>query len=79
MISKKQEKLDEIKWYIGNEIGRDPCGTFEYCKKCDKSEENPCEKALNKYKESKKNQAKKQTSKRKIGESDFRATVVDKK
>ena len=79
MISRKQEKLDEIKWYIGNEIGCDPCGTFEYCSKCDKSEENPCENALNRFKESKRQKSKSKQSKIKIGNSDFRATVVDKK
>lgn len=76
-ISKKQDKLDEIKWYIGNEIGADPCGTFAYCKFCNKKEENPCEKALNLYKGSK-GKIQNQKSKRKIGDSDFRATIVDK-
>lgn len=76
-ISKKQDKLDEIKWYIGNEIGADPCGTFAYCKFCDKKEENPCEKALDRYKNNKFKPKRSQT-KRKIGNADFRATIVDK-
>ena len=78
-ISKKQEELDEIKWYIGQEIGCDPCGSFEYCKYCNKQEENPCEKALNRYKEKKANAQKRSQSKRKIGNADFRATIVDNK
>ena len=77
-LSKKQKELDQIKWYIGNELGGDPCGTFEYCEYCKKEEENPCEKALKRYKESKRKQ-KKQQSKNQIGNLDFRATVVDKK
>lgn len=77
MVSKKQKKLDEIKWYIGNELGCDPCGTFEYCNKCNKSEENPCEKALNRYKDSQRKKAKRQQNKQIIGGNKFRATVVD--
>lgn len=79
MISKKQEKLDEIKWYIGQELGCDPCGTFEYCGKCNKQEENPCEKALKRYKDCKRKQEKRQQSKTKIGDVNFRATIVDNK
>ena len=79
MVSKKQEKLDEIKWYIGNELGFDPCGTFEYCCKCNKQEENPCEKALKRYKDCKRKQAKRQQSKAQFGETQFRATIVENK
>ena len=79
MISKKQEKLDEIKWYIGNELGFDPCGTFEYCGHCRKDEENPCEKALKRYKDSQRKKASRQKNKLKIGSVKFRATVVEDK
>lgn len=78
-ISKKQEELDEIKWYIGQELGCDPCGTFAYCEKCKKDEENPCEKALKRYKESERKKAKRKQSKQSFGDLNFRATVVDKK
>lgn len=78
-ISKKQEELDEIKWYIGQEIGCDPCGTFAYCAKCKKDEENPCEKALNRYKDSERKKAKRKQSKQTIADMQFRATVVDNK
>lgn len=77
-ISKKQDELDEIKWKIGQELGCDPCGTFAYCKYCDKKKENPCENALNNYKKNLAKNAKSSQSKRKIGNADFRATVVDK-
>ena len=78
-ISKKQEELDEIKWYIGKELGCDPCGTFAYCSKCKKDEENPCEKALKRYKDSERKKAKRKKSKQTFGDMQFRATVVDKK
>lgn len=78
-ISKKQEELDEIKWYIGQELGCDPCGTFAYCSKCKKDEENPCEKALKRYKESERKKTKRKQSKQTFGDRSFRATVVDKK
>lgn len=78
-ISKKQDKLDEIKWYIGQELGSDPCGTFAYCVKCKKDEENPCEKALKRYKDSEQKKAKRKQSKETFDNMQFRATVIDKK
>ncbi len=47
-ITKKQKELDEIKWLKSIELGADACGTFDYCAKCNKSLENPCEKAYKK-------------------------------
>ncbi len=44
-ITKKQQELDVAKWIKSEEIGADACGTFDYCAKCDKSLENPCDKA----------------------------------
>ena len=44
-ISKKQSELDRIKWEKSEEMGKDACGTFDYCVKCDKEKENPCDKA----------------------------------
>ena len=44
-VSKKQQELDLLKWKKSEEIGADACGTFDYCVKCDKKKENPCEKA----------------------------------
>lgn len=46
MITKKQKELDVIKWLKSEETGADACGTFGYCVKCDKSLENPCDKAF---------------------------------
>lgn len=78
-ISKKQEELDEIKWYMGQELGCDPCGTFAYCVKCKKDEENPCEKALKRYKDSERKKTKRKQSKQALGNMQFRATIVDEK
>lgn len=75
--SKKQEELDEIKWYLGQELGCDPCGTFAYCKKCKREEENPCEKALERYKNSEKKKGKQKNNKQTFGNIQFRATIVD--
>ncbi len=44
-ITKKQKELDLAKWIKSEEIGADACGTFDYCAKCDKALENPCDKA----------------------------------
>lgn len=61
MLTKKQKELDVIKWEKSVAMGADACGTFDYCEKCDKSVENPCDKAFkafNKKTVSKKNTAK---------------------
>lgn len=47
-ITKKQRELDEAKWLKSVELGADACGTFDYCEKCDKTLENPCDKAYKK-------------------------------
>lgn len=47
-ITKKQKELDELKWLKSEEMGQDACGTFDYCTACDKTLENPCDKAYRK-------------------------------
>lgn len=47
-ITKRQRELDEAKWLKSIELGADACGTFDYCEKCDKTLENPCDKAYKK-------------------------------
>ena len=42
MLSAKQQKFDEQKWLDSEKVGFDTCGTYKFCKKCDKSLENPC-------------------------------------
>lgn len=50
-ITKKQQQLDIMKWKKSEELGADACGTFDFCIKCDKSLENPCDKAYRKFHE----------------------------
>lgn len=42
-----QKQLEEKKWLDGIKLGKDPCGTYDYCKFCDKTKETPCAKAFN--------------------------------
>ena len=48
-LTKKQKELDVIKWEKSIAMGVDACGTFDYCAVCDKSLENPCDKAYTKF------------------------------
>lgn len=48
-LTKRQKALDEVKWLKSQELGQDACGTFEYCVKCNKTLENPCDKAYKKF------------------------------
>ncbi len=48
-ITKKQQELDLRKWKKSEEMGEDACGTFDYCAECDKTLENPCDKAYRKF------------------------------
>ena len=48
-ITKRQAELDKIKWIKSEQQGSDACGTFDYCVKCNKNLENPCDKAYQKF------------------------------
>lgn len=48
-LTKKQKELDVVKWEKSIAIGADACGTFDYCAACDKTLENPCDKAYTKF------------------------------
>lgn len=50
-ITKRQQELDKIKWDRSVELGYDACGSFDYCSMCDKSLENPCDRACTKMNE----------------------------
>lgn len=41
-----QKKLDIEKWLLSENKGVDLCGSFDYCKLCDKTEQNPCASAI---------------------------------
>ena len=61
-LTKKQMELDKIKWEISESMGIDACGSFEFCPLCDKSLDNPCDKAYKKFKQ--KDKPKKTTAKK---------------
>lgn len=58
-LTKKQEEIDKMKWAKSEEQGADACGTFDFCEKCDKTVENPCDKAYTSFNNAKKGTAKK--------------------
>ena len=65
-LTKKQMELDLIKWKKSEEEGKDACGSFDFCINCDKTKENPCDKAFkafNKKPAEKKTAAKKPAKK----------------
>ena len=47
-IIDRQSALDTQKWLKSEELGRDACGEFGYCKYCDKTIDYPCAVALEK-------------------------------
>ncbi|MDE6210637.1 MAG: hypothetical protein K2O31_04635 [Clostridia bacterium] len=53
MLTKKQQEMDIKKWNDSQKAGYDTCGTYDFCSKCDKSLENPCDKAVKASKTSK--------------------------
>lgn len=60
-LTKKQQELDVLKWLKSEKDGADACGSFDYCAKCDKEKDNPCDKA---YKAFNKKPAVKKTAKK---------------
>ncbi|MBQ3066584.1 MAG: hypothetical protein IJD18_01015 [Clostridia bacterium] len=48
-LTKRQKQLDVEKWLKSEQMGVDACGTFDYCVKCNKALENPCDKAFKKF------------------------------
>lgn len=41
-LKELQEILDNEKWLESERLGKDACGEFPYCSRCDRSEEYPC-------------------------------------
>ena len=80
MTSETQKVLDEKKWFDSIRYGKDMCGEYDYCCKCKKDEENPCENAKNRFTRlSKINRTKAKAKFNKDGkEMIFRSTVLDK-
>lgn len=48
-LKKLQEKLDFRKYHESEIIGKDLCGTYFYCKYCNKKNKYPCASAYKKY------------------------------
>lgn len=48
-----QEDFELKKWMDSRKANKDLCGTYDFCIKCDKSLERPCEKAYVAYKKTK--------------------------
>ncbi|MDE7191145.1 MAG: hypothetical protein K2O35_01545 [Clostridia bacterium] len=63
MLTKKQQEMDIKKWNDSQKAGYDTCGTYDFCSKCNKSLENPCDKAV-KASKTVKPAAKKSTAKK---------------
>ena len=46
-LNELQKDLDRVKWDKSVALGIDACGTFDYCRCCEKHLDNPCARALN--------------------------------
>lgn len=81
MLSERQKQFDKLKLELSIFLGVDACGRLDFCKYCNKSEENPCDNAEKRCKE-KQAGAKKPQSKKVVSvngkTAQFRATIVDK-
>lgn len=48
MLDEKQRELELQKWFDSEKAGKDTCGSYDYCKNCDKSLADPCATAYEK-------------------------------
>lgn len=48
-LKEEQAKLDRSKYFDGVELGKDPCGEYDYCKYCNKKNKYPCASAFDKF------------------------------
>lgn len=63
-ITKRQNQLDIAKWLDSEKAGYDTCGSYDYCEKCNKNLENPCDKAFKKANPTAKKTTAKKTTKK---------------
>lgn len=63
-LKELQTVLDADKWYESERVGKDACGTFPYCKRCDKSIAYPCAAAYKAFYAKDEKPAVKKTAKR---------------
>lgn len=71
-LTKRQRELDVMKWLKSEAQGFDACGSFDYCVKCNKSKENPCDKAYMAF--NKKPAVKKSVAKKEVAVTEVLAT-----
>lgn len=74
-LTKKQKEIDKMKWEKSEQLGKDACGSFDFCGKCDKSLENPCDKAYSSFKKDVKPAAKPRKKTVKAKEEPAKATT----
>lgn len=74
-LTKKQKEIDVMKWQKSEEMGGDACGSFDFCGKCDKSLENPCDKAYTAFNKTEKKATVKKPAVRKSKKADCTATA----
>jgi len=78
-LTKKQIEIDKMKWEKSEQLGKDACGSFDFCGKCDKSLENPCDKAYSSFKKEVKPAAKPRKKAVKAKEEPAKAKATAKK
>lgn len=45
-LNSNQKKIDYAKWFESEKKHKDMCGSYDFCKFCDKTLENPCARAV---------------------------------
>ncbi|MBQ9728872.1 MAG: hypothetical protein IJV85_04675 [Clostridia bacterium] len=48
-LQEQQKKFDVIKWFDSIRAGKDLCGTYAFCGRCDKDRPYPCARAAYRY------------------------------
>ena len=44
-----QLEFDNVKWFDSIIAGEDRCGSYDFCEDCDKEEEDPCARAMDRH------------------------------
>ena len=48
-LKSQQTEFDNKKWYDSVLSGDDRCGSYDFCVKCNKEDEYPCAKAMQRF------------------------------
>ena len=80
MLSEKQRYFNEKKWLDSIKNGKDMCGEYDFCCKCDKTKENPCDMAYQAFTKMSKTCRAKAKAKFKANGKEviFRSTILEK-